>query len=195
MTTYIIVSMLKAKVLVVGPQNCGKSCVANFLADDSSSTVGNADEEYKPTAGVRILEFERKLDSTSKGKSSRWSGESKANGKKKKISVELWDCSGHQQYEACWPAMMQDAKAVVLMYNPENRGHEREIELWHEWFVQKANIDDHRCLVFAHYSSGKNSDRKRPPKALQKCTVVNSSFNSVGILRDEFDKFLATLLR
>ena len=34
--------------------------------------------------------------------------------------------------------MMQNADAVVLMYNPENRGHEREIELWYEWYVART---------------------------------------------------------
>ena len=34
------------------------------------------------------------------------------------MGVELWDCSGHQRFEPCWPAMMQNADAVVLIYNP-----------------------------------------------------------------------------
>jgi len=89
---------------------------------------------------------------------------SKSWGASKTVGVELWDCSGHQRFEPCWPAMMQDADAVVLVYNPENRGHERGIELWHEWFVQKAGVDDNRCLVFAHHSSPHANQRKRAPK-------------------------------
>jgi len=30
----------------------------------------------------------------------------------------------------CWPAIMKDAQGVVLVYNPDNRAHEKEIEIW-----------------------------------------------------------------
>lgn len=46
--------MYKVKILMVGPCQSGKTIIANFLAD-ATETVGG---EYRPTAGVRILEFE-----------------------------------------------------------------------------------------------------------------------------------------
>tara|TARA_B110001452_G_scaffold182222_1_gene153062 strand:- start:2087 stop:2329 length:243 start_codon:yes stop_codon:yes gene_type:complete len=45
-----------AKVLVIGPQKCGKTRLANFLTDYESAP--NFDV-YAPTSGVRILESER----------------------------------------------------------------------------------------------------------------------------------------
>ena len=48
------VRMYKVKILMVGPCQSGKTMIANFLAD-ATETVGG---EYRPTAGVRILEFE-----------------------------------------------------------------------------------------------------------------------------------------
>ena len=48
--------MLKAKVLVVGPPKCGKTVLSNFLSD----TIENIVQEYRPTKGVRIVEFERR---------------------------------------------------------------------------------------------------------------------------------------
>ncbi|XP_018429286.1 PREDICTED: intraflagellar transport protein 22 homolog isoform X2 [Nanorana parkeri] len=42
--------MLKTKVLLVGPSECGKSVLANFLADATENIGG----EYSPTQGVRF---------------------------------------------------------------------------------------------------------------------------------------------
>ena len=60
-------------------------------------------------------------------------------------------------------------------------------------FVQKAGVEDNRCLVFAHHASPHANQRKRPPKALARCTVVNTSFESPSLLKMEFDKFLCTV--
>ena len=62
----------KVKILIVGPSNSGKTVVSNFLADATDSTSG----VYRPTQGVRILEYE--IDN---------------------IEVALWDCSGSQKFE------------------------------------------------------------------------------------------------
>jgi signal recognition particle receptor subunit beta len=178
----------KIKLLFVGPEKVGKTTVANFLSD-FKDTMGSANDEYMPTVGCRILEFEREV----RGGRKKQRSDSKWSDGQNKLAIELWDCSGHQRYEPCWPALMQDANAVVVMYNPENRGHEREVELWYEWFVQKAGIDDDRCLVLAHHVSSQNVQRKRPPKALSQCTVVQSSFDDLESLRNNFDRFLGTL--
>ena len=95
--------MFKLKVIVVGPQKvsvlgiahvsqegfppnestdvihffqCGKTVIANFLADATESNGS----DYHPTQGVRILQFE--------------SGNLSVNGQSVKADVELWDCSG-----------------------------------------------------------------------------------------------------
>jgi len=71
------------KIVVCGPTNSGKTSIANFLCGNSP-TLGTRSKQYTPTEGVRILESE-------------------CNG----IEVELWDVSGSQSYEKCWPAIMQ----------------------------------------------------------------------------------------
>lgn len=55
----------------------GKTRISNYLAEATESSGG----EYKPTQGVRILEFES-------------SGEDLNTGKSFRAEVELWDCSG-----------------------------------------------------------------------------------------------------
>ena len=46
--------MYKVKIVVAGPSQAGKTMIANFLSDATESVGG----EYRPTVGVRILEFE-----------------------------------------------------------------------------------------------------------------------------------------
>jgi hypothetical protein len=36
-------------------------------------------------------------------------------------------------YEACWPAILQGAHGVLLVYNPDKPAHEQEVDLW--WVV------------------------------------------------------------
>ena len=87
----------RLKVLFVGPSKAGKSSLATFLAGLQDSVSPAA--APAPTVGVRILELERHG-----------------------AAIELWDVSGDQQYEASWPAVQQDAAAVVLIYDPEAPG-------------------------------------------------------------------------
>ncbi|EGZ09062.1 hypothetical protein PHYSODRAFT_252263 [Phytophthora sojae] len=103
--------MAPLKILIVGPKEAGKSTIANFLAEHSDRLGGQ--ERYQPTVGVRILEIE-----------------------KGKANIELWDISGDQNYEACWPAVMKDTDGVVLVYNPESHVHESEAMLWFVPYLQ-----------------------------------------------------------
>ncbi|OQS07478.1 hypothetical protein THRCLA_00507 [Thraustotheca clavata] len=161
------------KILIVGPKEGGKSVIANFLAE-STDRLGNQ-ERYQPTAGVRILESEKNL------------GRGQAN-------LEFWDCSGDQIYEACWPAILKDANATILVYNPESHVHESEVTLWwdlYEWFVQNAGMEASQCLIFAH-SPNKSAGRGKvnlPPNI----KTVQTNYESPGILKSEFESFIMSI--
>jgi len=58
----------------------GKTHLCNYLADATESTGG----DYRPTKGVRILEFE-------------CDGEHPTTGDYVRADVELWDCSGDKK--------------------------------------------------------------------------------------------------
>ena len=76
--------MSKVKILILGPTKSGKSTLANILGglQEGLGTV------YRPTAGCRIVDFER----DSPASVSQFG----------KINVELWDLSGDFKYEKCW---------------------------------------------------------------------------------------------
>ncbi|KDO28720.1 hypothetical protein SPRG_05681 [Saprolegnia parasitica CBS 223.65] len=149
--------MPSLKVLVVGPKEGGKTAIANFLAE-GTDRLGNQ-ERYQPTIGVRILECEKNLG-------------------RGQVSLEFWDCSGDQIYEACWPAILKDAHATLLVYNPESHVHESEVTLC-------------QCLVFAH-SPNKTGGRGKVnlPPTLK---TVQTNYEAATVLKSEFDSFLLTV--
>lgn len=75
--------MFKTKILFLGPCETGKTTIANYLAD-ASEVIGG---QYRPTQGVRILEFE--------------SNGLEINGRNISAEVELWDCSGDKKSVLC----------------------------------------------------------------------------------------------
>uniref|UniRef100_A0A3P8VZV3 Intraflagellar transport protein 22 homolog n=1 Tax=Cynoglossus semilaevis TaxID=244447 RepID=A0A3P8VZV3_CYNSE len=127
--------MIKVKILFVGPSESGKTVLANFLSD----TTENVGGEYRPTRGVRILEFESQPVG---------SGDNKA------CEVDLWDCSGDFKFESCWPALMKDSNGVVIIFNPDVPSHLKEIETWHSMFISSQGLVDNQCLLISHYKPG-----------------------------------------
>ena len=50
--------------------------------------------------------------------------------------MELWDSSGSDQYEACWPAMQRDAHGVIFVFNPDSQAQAKHLDSFHQAFVQ-----------------------------------------------------------
>ena len=46
----------------------------------------------------------------------------------KAVSIVCCVC----RYEGCWPAMAKDTHGVVLVHNPNQPQHEKELERWSE---------------------------------------------------------------
>jgi len=172
----------KLKILLVGPEKAGKTTVANFLANEKGKLADGKDMPYRSTCGARILEFEA-------------GGNGRGRDSKMQTSVELWDVSGSQRFESSWPAIMHEADAVVLLYNPDNRPHVNEIGLWFEWFVQKAGLSSSKCLVFAHRmkTAVGCEIQLRVPHILSKAQVVESDWDSDDSIRMAFSRFVANI--
>uniref|UniRef100_UPI00358E23F2 intraflagellar transport protein 22 homolog n=1 Tax=Myxine glutinosa TaxID=7769 RepID=UPI00358E23F2 len=150
------VGMFQVKILIVGPAQSGKTTLANYLAD-ATQTVG---EEYWPTQGVRILEFEYCPDSSSNGL---------------RYEVELWDCSGDRKFEKCWPAMRKGASGVMLVFDPAKLNDVQELEAWHNAFVRHSGLLEAQCLLVAHQKPGSHGDVKKHdlPVALRRLQKVD----------------------
>ncbi|XP_071944478.1 intraflagellar transport protein 22 homolog isoform X2 [Antedon mediterranea] len=145
--------MLKAKILVLGPCKSGKSVLSNFFAQATDL----AGSEYRPTQGVRILEFE----STSLQK----------DGKSSTLDVELWDCSGDTKFDECWPSIMSDVNGIILVYNHDQPNHAQELEMWFTTFVAQQGLKESQCLVI---SNTKPTTSERSKTQLCKADCIHS---------------------
>ncbi|XP_064392693.1 intraflagellar transport protein 22 homolog [Halichondria panicea] len=171
-------SMLRTKILMVGPPESGKSMIANYLGDATESSGG----EYNPTQGVRIMEFEWDL------------GEDPKTGNPLRADVELWDCGGRKEFESCWPAFSKDAGGVMMVYNPDKaQQHLTELEKWYTYFVAGQKLDNSQCVLFAHRKPNAPAGSEEPPPAGQlsevHCVFTDLEEEPEGI-REEFTKLL-----
>eukprot|EP01137_Pigoraptor_chileana_P026865 Opistho-2@8760 len=166
----------KPKILVAGPSQAGKTVTSNFIADLNDAFVG----DYKPTQGVRILEFDKELPSS---------------GRQRTLTaqVELWDVSGDPKFEACYPAIAKDVIGVVLMFDPDDRGQAAALENWHSRFVYQMGLKDNQCIIFAHRSSqsAAQQNKVKLSKNLQKVPVFQTNIETTGeLIKNEFTNLL-----
>ncbi len=66
-----------------------------------------------------------------------------------RAEVELWDMSGSQDFEGCWPAVKQDAHGVVFVFDPAREEQARQLEVFHDYFVERGGLSETQCVVFA----------------------------------------------
>ncbi|XP_070701721.1 intraflagellar transport protein 22 homolog [Pempheris klunzingeri] len=167
--------MFKAKILLIGPSESGKTVLANFLSD----TAENVGGEYTPTQGVRILEFESQPEGNST------------------CEVELWDCSGDFKFESCWPALLKDSSGVVIIFNPDVPSHLKEIETWHSMFISTQGLQDNQCLLVAHHKPGSGVEDRRLPLAshLSKLPICHSNLEEEPEdVRQAFCRYLGNVV-
>ncbi|XP_070829958.1 intraflagellar transport protein 22 homolog isoform X1 [Chaetodon trifascialis] len=170
--------MFKAKILFVGPNESGKTILANFLSD----TTENVGGEYKPTQGVRILEFETQPEGSSDSTT---------------CETELWDCSGDFKFESCWPALMKDSSGVVIIFNPDIPSHLKEIETWHSMFISSQGLQDNQCLLIAHHKPGSGLEKGRLPLAshLSRLPLIHSNLEEEPEdVRQAFCRYLGNVV-
>ncbi|EAN83652.1 hypothetical protein C3747_120g56 [Trypanosoma cruzi] len=189
----------RVKILVLGPSRSGKSTIANFLAGlRETPTKG-----YYETQPLRILEVEIGLDNLKVG------GRHVV-GPKKAI-VQLWDLGGSSKHQAGWQAVAANADGIIYVFNPEVRGAEKELVLWHKNFALdqdkldernnfKVRVPDKHSLVFSHHSSMPElavGDNAIPslPKQLRGVRAIETSLDyQSGNFKEAFDAMVEQIV-
>ncbi|XP_014245644.1 intraflagellar transport protein 22 homolog [Cimex lectularius] len=163
--------MVKLKIVVIGPKMSGKSTVSNFLSDAIDYNI----EDYRPTQGVRILEFEIP---------------------QRKIEIELWDCSGDDKYENVWPVFLWEVNGVVLVFNPEEASQLPELDRFYENFVKKTILPHNNALVIANCKD--TTMKPQTPElsgSLANITYVNVNVLENGeAMRTAFEQFASSIV-
>ncbi|KAG4087419.1 P-loop containing nucleoside triphosphate hydrolase protein [Neocallimastix lanati (nom. inval.)] len=158
------------KIFIIGPPNSGKTAIANYLADLNKSLSS----DYTPTQGVRILELDQIIKTTSKGSRKQ---------QQTNVSIELWDCSGEDRFKTIWPNLSSIANGLILVYDQENRLTEKDIDEWLSYF----SLNEKQCMIYA-YNKDSNSkkgkvDHKIP---IHSVSIVDEPDN----IKKTFDGFL-----
>ncbi|KAI6236368.1 Rab-like protein 5 [Aphelenchoides besseyi] len=174
-------SLRRLKVLLLGPSRAGKTVISTYLSD----TIETVPTQYRPTQGVRIIEFE--------------SYELMADDIRVEPDVELWDCSGDRRFEQCWPAFRRYVDAVILVGNVAHHKGEDLLPWYHE-FVFKGGLRHDQVLVLLHHTDELTNDSDiaafRLPSDMAGISCVTSNIDKEGEqLRHEFTKFLNAVSR
>ncbi|XP_011645203.1 LOW QUALITY PROTEIN: intraflagellar transport protein 22 homolog [Pogonomyrmex barbatus] len=165
------------KLVMIGPTESGKTTIANFLADATEIPY-----DYRPTQGVRILEFEI--------------NDMEVNNERISKDIELWDCSGNHKFKNCWSAVRKDAHGVILVYSAKIQDSSKKLKEFYDYFVSGAKLGPNNCVIF--FFDPDNSASSAPK-------IISSSFANVSHvkcnvddsgdkLKADFRLFLSTLM-
>ncbi|CDS42823.1 ras-related protein rab-5 [Echinococcus multilocularis] len=169
--------MNSLKLIFLGPVASGKSYITNFLSD----AVEQGNNEYRPTKGVRILEYDLMA---------------KHDSKMTKVELQLWDTSGSKRYQNCWPVIFNGAHGVVLVYNADQPDHANELDEWYKTAISQSLVRDANCCLMQHalpQTTDKNNVELS--QKLSNLTIIKSRIPSHGdSLREAFSKYVGRLL-
>ncbi|XP_076671825.1 intraflagellar transport protein 22 homolog [Andrena cerasifolii] len=169
--------MQPLKIIVVGPVRSGKTTISNFLADATEIPY-----DYRPTQGVRILEFEvQNID---------------INDKRVTKDIELWDCSGDHKFENCWPAIRKDLHGVILVYSEKSNDCLKEIQQSYDYFISQTKLGPDRCVIFCYDPDKRHPEiSKTISSTFVKVSHVRCNIESGGNkLKADFSSFISTIV-
>ncbi|XP_029158218.1 intraflagellar transport protein 22 homolog [Nylanderia fulva] len=165
------------KLIMIGPTKSGKTTIANFLADATEIPY-----DYRPTQGVRILEFEV--------------NDIEINDEHVSRDIELWDCSGDYKFKSCWPAIRKGVHGVILVYSAKIQDSSTQLKEFYDYFINRAKLGPNNCVIFFFNPDNTASSASK---------IISSSFSNVSHvkcnvdddgdkLKDDFRLFLNTLM-
>ncbi|XP_046396938.1 intraflagellar transport protein 22 homolog [Ischnura elegans] len=170
--------MFKAKIAVLGPVKSGKTSICNIL----SNAVERYGGDYRPTKGVRILEFE--------------SSYLQVNEKNINCEIELWDCSGDQKYKPFWPVFLHKTVGCILVYDPTSATDAKELDLFYDCIVDTPTNELQSCVVFANNKEkNKRVEKKLSSKFDELEHVIVDIEDDIKGVKSSFDAFLVDLLK
>ncbi|XP_012059272.1 PREDICTED: intraflagellar transport protein 22 homolog [Atta cephalotes] len=147
------------KLIMIGPTESGKTTIANFLAEATEIPY-----DYRPTQGVRILEFEI--------------NDIEVNNERISRDLELWDCSGNHKFKNCWSAIRKDVDGVILVYNAKMQDSSRKLKEYYDYFVSGAKLEPNCCVIFFFDPDNTTSSVSK---------IISSSFSNVSHVKCNVD--------
>jgi len=164
------------KIVVAGPPRSGKTELVDLL---SAASKGFQGRPYQATVGVRIQECATQIE---------------VNGLQANISVQLWDTSGDEKFQACWPAICKDADGIMIVYDALDDVSGRAVAGYARGFT--PGFEPVQVLIVANRMSQSTAKAARPKliRSLEHALVViiNTS-EELSELNAHFAEFLAQI--
>ena len=120
MTNIENLDTLKFKLIVVGDQNTGKSCILNRFANNTFQ------ENYQATIGLDFQTIPLIIDNQN-------------------VALLLYDTAGQEKFRSLIPLYTKDANIILLIYDITNDESFRNIEKWYE---SLSNINKEEAIIF-----------------------------------------------
>ena len=116
--TYIDNSGLKFKMIVVGDQNTGKSCILNRYANNIF------EENYQATIG---LDFQTKIVTINN----------------QDVHLTLYDTAGQEKFRSLIPMYIREAQIILIVYDVTNK---ESFESIPKWFTDILNVKNDEAV-------------------------------------------------
>lgn len=85
------------------------------------------------------------------------------------------------RFEHTWPAMSYKLNGTIFVYNPEDKKHAEELNLWYNNFVEKPNLTEKCCLLVASKRKDDEEGGGRRGHEAKLCTYELLYLHSIRI--------------
>ena len=120
METNEVDNLLKLKLIVVGNQNTGKSCILNRFVNETF------DESYQATIGMDFFSKNVSIHGQD-------------------VRLILYDTAGQEKYRSLIPMYIRDTQIILLIYDITDRESFNSIPVWLKEVLNVKNTD----VIFA----------------------------------------------
>jgi len=120
METNEVDNLLKLKLIVVGNQNTGKSCILNRFVNETF------DESYQATIGIDFFSKNVSIHGQD-------------------VRLILYDTAGQEKYRSLIPMYIRDTQIILLIYDITDRESFNSIPVWLKEVLNVKNTD----VIFA----------------------------------------------
>lgn len=114
------VSACQRKVVVIGEQSVGKTCILQRLVDNT----------FNPNTPPTISNSTSKFTCTA------------PNGKE--VTLTIWDTAGQEKYRSLTNVYFRDSQAAIIVYDATNTSPVQEIKQWIESY---RNVVGPKCYI------------------------------------------------
>ncbi|KAM3141304.1 ras GTPase [Paramecium bursaria] len=145
----------KFKLVIIGDQGVGKSCINQRLADKEFT------DSYIPTIGVEFTQKKLLIEN-------------------KNVSLQIWDTSGQQRFMMIAISYLKSADAILIVYDITDDSSFSDIKGWLN-LLERQGIRDLPIIVIGNKSDLEQKRKVDTEQARQYCRENNLLFHEISV--------------